>query len=115
MRNQGYTVHTLWSVYGEDLEEQVPDEDWIEDGGKKGWILLSKDDIRYTPPAKEAMEKGKAKVFYLGRQDLPGPVQEQWFVTNLNRIIVRAQSSRARRKGGCAWAVHEDDVIAMYP
>jgi hypothetical protein len=110
VRSRGYETHTLWSVYGDDLEEQVPDEVWIEDNAKLGRILLAKDDIRYTPPAKEAMIAAKARVFFLSRQDLKGPVQIAWFMTNLDRII-----QRARRPGPYAYAVYEDTIIKRFP
>jgi PIN like domain len=110
VRERGYEVHTLWSVYGDNIEDWVPDPVWIEDGAKNGWIMLTKDDIRYAPGGVEAMERGKARVFYLSRQDLPGPVQVQWFMRHLNRII-----QRSRKPGPFACAVYEYDVVKRYP
>lgn len=110
VRDRGYVTHTLWSVYGDDLEQQVPDDVWIEENATLGRILLSKDDIRYTPPAKDAMIRSKARVFFLSRGDLLGPVQVQWFMTNLDRII-----QRARKPGPYAYAVYEDTIIKRYP
>lgn len=107
---RGYEVHTLWSVYGDDQEEWVEDEVWIEEGALAGWILLSKDDVRYNPGFDDLMDRCAARVFFLSRQDLPGPTQVAWFMANLNRII-----QRARKPGPYAWAVYEDTIIKRYP
>lgn len=88
----------------------MDDEKWIEEGAAKGWVLLTKDDIRFETGPREAMERSGARVFYLSRQDLLGPEQVRWFVNNINKIV-----QRSRKRGPYAQAVYENDVVKRWP
>jgi hypothetical protein len=107
VRSRGFVVVTIWDVYG---DAEVDDAVWIEEQANAGRVCLTKDDIRYAPGGKEAMERSKARVFYLVRQDLPGPIQVAWFMNNLNRLV-----QRSSKPGPFAYAVHENEIRPMYP
>lgn len=47
LRSAGYTIHLIADFYADD-GTKIPDEQWIADGCRRGWILLTKDKrIRY--------------------------------------------------------------------
>lgn len=39
LTEQGLIVHTMASVYGEDVAQSLPDEQWLTDAGAKDWIV----------------------------------------------------------------------------
>jgi hypothetical protein len=50
LRAAGLTVHTMAEVYGEQAGQRLKDEVWLEDVGRRGWIVLMKGDaIRRRP------------------------------------------------------------------
>jgi hypothetical protein len=47
LRDAGHTVHLIADFYGDDAKD-VADEEWIAEGCRRGWVLLTKDQrIRY--------------------------------------------------------------------
>ena len=40
LRERGFVVHTMRSVYGAGAEETVTDEEWLEKAGREGWVVL---------------------------------------------------------------------------
>jgi hypothetical protein len=98
-------------VYGSGKEENVDDEVWLEEGSLAGWVLLTTDErIRYVPPQREAIERGKGKVFRLARSDLAGVEQVRWYVNNRFRII-----QRSHKPGPFIDVVHENHVERQWP
>lgn len=53
LREAGLTVHTMAEVYGEQAGQRLKDDVWLEDVGRRGWIVLMKDDA-IPPPARGA-------------------------------------------------------------
>lgn len=54
----GWTVHLVADFYGDDAAE-VPDEEWIAEGCRRGWALLTKDKrIRYRSHELGALQSG---------------------------------------------------------
>src|SRR5690349_16771442 len=54
----GWVVHLIADFYGDDASE-VPDEEWIAEGCRRGWALLTKDKkIRYRSHELEALDSG---------------------------------------------------------
>ncbi len=50
LRELGFVVHTLASVYGEEEAQRLDDETWLGDAGKSSWVVFMKDDaIRRHP------------------------------------------------------------------
>jgi hypothetical protein len=59
-----------WRVelHGSHYAQNCPDHIWIPDAARRGWIVLSCDKaIRRSPELCEAVERSKAKVFFMGK------------------------------------------------
>lgn len=63
------------------------DEDWLPEVGKRGWIVLTKDDkIRYRTPERIALVKAGVALFALASGNLRGEEMAQAFVKALPRM-----------------------------
>jgi hypothetical protein len=63
------------------------DEDWISEVGKRGWVVLTKDDrIRYRPAALAAYRRHQVKVFVFGSGEMRAQEMADAFVTALPKI-----------------------------
>ncbi len=52
----------------------APDSQWIEEVGRRGWIVLSKDEkIRYRLPERRAIAQAAVRAFLLVPKGLTGP------------------------------------------
>ncbi len=111
LRKLGLVVHTMRSVYGQGAEERVPDAVWLELVGRAGWVALTKDDaIRRRPAELQALVAHGVRAFCLTNANLTGEQQRDRFVTNINRMI-----QRARRPGPWICAVHERQLVQIWP
>ena len=98
---RGFTVHTLRSVYGEARAQEIQDEEWLAQAGRRGWIVLAKDErIRRRPAELAAIQATGAKAFYLTAGGLRGDAQVEIFLMHINRI-----TQRAAGRGPMIWAV----------
>jgi hypothetical protein len=75
LRGCGLVVHTMASVYGEEMGQGLRDETWLRDAGQRGWIVLMKDDaIRRRPAERDALTEEGVRAFCILRQARqPGP------------------------------------------
>ena len=111
LRAVGLTVHTMDSVYGEKQAQQLPDEVWLRDAGKKGWIVLTKDDaIRRRPSERDALTDAGVRVFCLTSAQLRGAEQTARFVDNRHRIVRQAQ-----KPGPYIYGVYEHGIRRLWP
>jgi hypothetical protein len=47
LRVEGWSIHLIADAYADDAQA-IADEEWIAEGSRRGWVLLSKDQkIRY--------------------------------------------------------------------
>lgn len=66
LRDAGLRLHTLSEVYGVPTDEEVPDTDWLELAGQRGWPVLMKDErIRYRPSERAAVVAHHVQAFCL--------------------------------------------------
>ena len=111
LRAVGLIVHTMASIYGEEKAQQLADEVWLRDAGKKGWIVLTKDDaIRRRPAEREALIDAGVRVFCLTTAQLRGGEQLSRFAENRHRII-----QRARQPGPYIYGVYEGRLKRLWP
>jgi hypothetical protein len=111
LRAAGYTVHTMWSVYGPDAEQRIADVQWVTEGTEKGWVLLSKDDkMRRRSVELTAIEAAGARVFLLTNQQLASADQNAIFLDNIHRII-----RLARKPGPYVYGVYRNRVERLWP
>ncbi|WP_208027656.1 hypothetical protein [Rhabdothermincola sediminis] len=111
LRRAGFTVHTMAEVYGEDDAQMVKDEVWLLHAAEQDWVVFTKDDAIRRRPAELAMvEKHAVKMFCLTNANRTGPEQCDLFLTNMKRIIRRAQ-----RRGPWIDGVYADSVRQLWP
>jgi len=83
LRQSGVKVE----IHDDHFPQDAPDEHWIEEVGKKGWVVLTKDDrIRYRPAALEAYRRHKVRVFIFGSGEMKAQEMADAFVKALPKI-----------------------------
>jgi PIN like domain len=111
LTEQGVIVHTMASVYGEDVAQGLADEQWLTDAGAKGWIVLMKDDaIRRRPAERDALADAAVRAFCLTNANLRASEQSDRFVGNLERILRRAQTP-----GPYIYGVYDGYIKRLWP
>jgi hypothetical protein len=111
LRAAGLTVHSMADVYGDKRAQRLPDDVWLHDAGKNGWIVLTKDDaIRRRPAERDAIIQAGVRVFCLTTAQLRGAEQTQRFVQNRHRII-----RQARKAGPYIYGVYETRLDRLWP
>jgi PIN like domain len=85
LRQASWTVHLLAEVYRDDAQD-VADEDWIAEGARRDWILLTKDKrIRYRGSELAAVHDGR--LFCLANGNLSISEMVRWFRDAEPRIL----------------------------
>ena len=111
LRDAGLTVHTMAEVYGELAGQRLKDEVWLEDVGRRGWVVLMKDDaIRRRPAEREALIANAVRAFCLTNAQLRGAEQAERLVGNRHRIL-----AQARHPGPYIFGVHADRLARLWP
>lgn len=110
LRSHGYVVHTLASVYGEQVGQHLEDERWLRDAGAKGWIVLMKDDaIRRRPAERDALIDAGVRAFCLTNAQLRAAEQTERFVANRHRIV-----QQARKPGPYIYGVYDQGLRRLW-
>lgn len=74
-------------VYGERIGQELKDEEWLQDVGERGWVVLMKDArIRRRPAELDVLAAHRVRAFCLTNANLRGADQAQRLVDNLDRI-----------------------------
>ncbi len=111
LRDAGLKVRSMAEVYGDARAQRLPDEVWLRDAGKHGWIVLTKDDaIRRRPAERDAMIEAAVRVFCLTSAQLRGAEQIERFVQNRHRIV-----RQARKPGPYIYGVYEQGLKRLWP
>lgn len=111
LRASDLIVHTMASVYGEQVGQGLRDETWLRDVGERGWVVLMKDDaIRRRPAEREALIEGGVRAFCLTNAQLRGEEQARRFVDNRERILRQAQ-----RPGPYIYGVYDGRIARLWP
>ena len=110
LRADGWGLHLIADHYPDDAET-VSDPEWIAEGCRRGWPLLTKDKaIRYRADELAAIAPG-ASLFCLSRADLK--------VSDMVAALSAARSRMDRAAahgGGGFWHVYMDGKIRkMWP
>ncbi len=70
LREAGHVVHLIADFYPDDAQK-VEDAEWIAEGCRRGWVLLTKGKrIRYRPDELSALEEGHLFCLADGNADL---------------------------------------------
>lgn len=101
LREAGLTVYTMAEVYVEQAGQRLKDEVWLEEVGRRGWVVLMKDDaIRRRPAEREALIAGAVRAFCLTNAQLrgAGAYSHGWWKEIPNDSSFRALTRRASRE-----------------
>jgi hypothetical protein len=111
LRACGLVVHTVASVYGERTGQGLKDGTWLRDVGRRGLVVLMKDDaIRRRPLEREALVESGVRAFCLTNAQLTGEEQARRFVENRHRIL-----RQARERGPYIYGVYEGRITRLWP
>ena len=92
LREAGAHVETHDSHFAQD----TPDVDWLREVGRRGWIVLSKDEaILRHPVEREMLDAANVRAFFLTKQAMTGPEMAALFVRVLRAMANRAISQPA--------------------
>ena len=103
----GFEVHTLWEVYGAVREQSLGDEEWIRDAAERGWICITRDELRIH---RRALLDTGARIFRIGRGARTATEQIAWIQRNLHRIILAS-----RRPGPYVYVIREATIERILP
>jgi hypothetical protein len=107
----GFTVHTMASVYGEQVAQELDDERWLADAGQHDWVVLMKDDaIRRRPAERDALSEAKVRAFCLTNAQLRASGQSSRFVDNIERI-----QRQAEKPGPYIYGVYDGYIKRLWP
>lgn len=111
LREAGAVVHTMAEVYGERVGQGLPDEEWLADCGRNGWLVLMKDArIRYRPSELAAIEAFGVRAFCVTNGNLRAVDQAAWLTENLDRIMRAAELP-----GPFIYGVYAASVRRLWP
>ena len=106
-----FTVHTMASVYGERIAQELEDEHWLADVGEHDWIVLMKDDkIRRRPAERDVLEAAKVRAFCLTNAQLRASEQSARFIGNIERILRQAE-----KPGPYIYGVYDGYIKRLWP
>ena len=92
LRNAGANVE----IHDKHFPPNTTDVDWLSDTGKRGWVILSKDErIRRNPPELAALKQVNARAFFLTQQGLTGDEMARIFAAAAAGMANRAVSQPA--------------------
>jgi len=107
----GFVAHTMASVYGERVAQELDDESWLADAGAHDWIVLMKDDaIRRRPAERDALSEAKVRAFCLTNAQLRAAEQSARFVDNMERIL-----RQAKKPGPYIYGVYNGHIKRLWP
>ncbi len=107
----GFTVHTMASVYGERVAQELDDERWLADAGRHDWVVLMKDDaIRRRPAERDALAYAEVRAFCLTNAQLRASEQSARFVGNIERI-----QRQAEKPGPYIYGVYDGYIKRLWP
>jgi hypothetical protein len=111
LRDAGVIVHAMADVYGERIGQGLAHEEWLQEAGRRDWIVLMKDArIRRRPAELEVLTAQSVRAFCLTNANLRGAEQAQRLVTNLPRIL-----RIAARPGPYIYGVYADSITRLWP
>jgi hypothetical protein len=80
-------VGEIVEIHDDHFAPDAKDEDWLVEVGKRGWIVLTKDDrIRYRVTERTALASANVRAFVLTSGQLQGTEMAAAFVKALPRI-----------------------------
>ena len=92
LRKAGVEAHRHDDLFA----QNAPDEEWLREVGRRGWVVLTKDKmIRRRPLERGALLSSGVRAFVLTSAQLSGAEMAAIFIRNLPRIQRLAQKTDA--------------------
>jgi predicted nuclease of predicted toxin-antitoxin system len=83
LRDAGYDVVVHDDIFAANADDEI----WLAEAGRRGWIVLMKDDrIRYRPRERAALEAAGVQAFALTNANMTGEQQAHLLRTHATRI-----------------------------
>lgn len=80
-------------IHEDVFPQNATDTEWLDEAGKRGWIVLTKDDaIRRRPHERQRVESGGVRMFALTARNLVGMEMADLFVRALAGMQFRAKT-----------------------
>ena len=80
--------HVHVEVHDDHFPQNALDEDWLSEVGKRGWIVLTKDDrLRYRPAALESYRRHDVRVFIFGSGEMKAQEMADAFTKALPKVL----------------------------
>jgi hypothetical protein len=106
LRAAGLRLTTLAERYGIPADENIADEEWLTDVGRRGEVAFMKDGrVRYNTAEKTVIIRHRVRCFCLARRDLSAVQMADRFLRNLDRI-----AATGSEVGPFLYAVHETRI-----
>lgn len=103
-------MRTHVEVYRE-RDQEVPDVEWLELCGRRGWPALTMDTrIRYRPAEIAAIRRYSVKAFALTSGNLTVTEQAERFIASESAIHAACEAL-----GPLLYAVHRDRIVRVFP
>ena len=81
-------------IHDDHFSPDAKDEDWLVEVGKRGWIVLTKDDrIRYRVTERTALTSSRVRAFVLTSSQLQGTEMAAAFVKHFHGSSARERFS----------------------
>jgi hypothetical protein len=75
-------------IHDDHFRQDALDREWLSEVGKRGWIVLTKDDrIRYRPAELDAYHKNKVRVFIFGSGEIKAEEMAEAAVTAMPKVL----------------------------
>jgi hypothetical protein len=111
LRDLGYVVLTLRTIYGEEGAQGIADEYWIGPAAWREALILTKDDsIRRNWLARQVAFRSGARIFCLPNAQLKTPEMRLRILTNITQMVQRWQTP-----GPYLYAIHGDYLNRLWP
>jgi hypothetical protein len=109
LREAGLRLVTLSEHFGVPADEEVEDVTWLEEAGRRGWVVFMKDaGIRRRPAERRALVAHGVRAFCLAGGNPPAAEMAARFLANLD-----ATAAACRDPGPFIYAVHATRIVRL--
>jgi predicted nuclease of predicted toxin-antitoxin system len=82
-------------VHADHFQSDAPDEDWLTEAGKRGWVVLTQDKrIRFREVEQVALHNAGVKAFIVTASRITGPEVGALLVKRLNDLVRMIEVTR---------------------
>jgi hypothetical protein len=90
LKKMGATVE----IHHDHFADDAPDLEWLAEVGRRGWVVLTKDDaIRRNPLERQALIAADVRAFILTSQNMSGPDMAELMTRLFSRIEKLARAT----------------------